>query len=98
MNKEDALEIYHCPFKECAFNEKKGLKRKFLLDQVNLKFILNNAFYLSFLKLFLPKKHLLNCHTAKRFKCSNCEKQYAIEWQLKYHLKTCGRNWICLTC
>ncbi|XP_053209544.1 ATM interactor-like [Panonychus citri] len=43
-------------------------------------------------------QHFLNCHSERKYKCFNCDKSYAIDWQLKYHLKTCGLIWKCLTC
>lgn len=43
-------------------------------------------------------QHYLNCHSERKYKCFNCDKSYAIDWQLKYHLKTCGLIWKCLTC
>ena len=62
-----------------------------------IRFIELIRYPLSTDRLCVPK-HILNCHTQKRHKCSNCGKQYAIEWQLKYHLKTCGSLWTCSTC
>lgn len=48
--------------------------------------------------LTLITQHVLNCHSVRKYKCFNCEKSYAIDWQLKYHLKTCGFIWKCATC
>jgi len=43
-------------------------------------------------------QHFLNCHSERKHKCNKCGKCYAIDWQLKYHSKTCGLIWKCLTC
>lgn len=52
----------------------------------------------SFKKKMLVDQHFLNCHSERKFKCANCNKSYAIEWQLTYHSKTCGIDWTCLSC
>lgn len=48
--------------------------------------------------MIMQRQHYLNCHSERKFKCFNCDKSYAIDWQLKYHIKTCGLIWKCLTC
>ncbi|CAG2105023.1 unnamed protein product [Medioppia subpectinata] len=48
-------------------------------------------------KLFLTQ-HIANKHSEKKFSCEKCHKKYAIEWQLKYHEKSCGLQWRCGSC
>ncbi|XP_054162648.1 uncharacterized protein LOC128960556 [Oppia nitens] len=48
-------------------------------------------------QLFL-NQHIANKHSEKKFICEKCHKKYAIEWQLKYHKKSCGVEWECGSC
>ncbi|KAI1288407.1 ATM interactor [Halotydeus destructor] len=44
------------------------------------------------------KQHLANMHDEKEFICSLCTKSFAFDWQLRSHLKACGKQWKCHNC